>query len=129
MSSGLDTVTKQLTDSTIRKYAVNGLLPERDYTIAVRGYYQLLGLAGTTTVKLEGVAIIISLIECIQHVTYIWEIFLLLNIITKFHDVSLFGKNISRILLTLLTTCLQNTFAKRFSRNVRNCPVHNNLAT
>ena len=51
ISSGLDTVTKQLTDSSIREYVVDGLLPERNYTIAVRGYYQLLGPAGTTTVK------------------------------------------------------------------------------
>ena len=54
ISSGLDTVNKQLTDSTIRKYVVDGLLPERDYTIAVRGYYQLLGPASTTSVRLEG---------------------------------------------------------------------------
>ena len=54
ISSGLDTVTKQLNDSIIREYAVDGLLPERDYTIAVRGYYQLLGPAGTTAVRLEG---------------------------------------------------------------------------
>ena len=53
ISSGLDTVTKQLTVSTIREYVVDGLLPERDYTIAVRGYYQLLGPAGTTTERLE----------------------------------------------------------------------------
>ncbi len=53
ISSGLDTVTEQLTDSTLREYVVDGLLPERDYTIAVRGYYQLLGPAGTTTVRLE----------------------------------------------------------------------------
>ena len=33
---------------------VNWLLPEREYTIAVRGYYQLLGPAGTITVRLEG---------------------------------------------------------------------------
>ena len=58
ISSGLDTVTKQLNDSTLREYLVNGLLPERDYTIAVRGYYQLLGPAETTTVKLEGQMII-----------------------------------------------------------------------
>ena len=56
ISSGLDTVTKQLTDSTIREYVVDELLPERDYTIAVRGYYQLLGPASTTTVRLEGIA-------------------------------------------------------------------------
>ena len=51
ISNGLDTVTKQLNDSTFREYVVDGLLPERDYTNAVRGYYQLLGPAGTTTVK------------------------------------------------------------------------------
>ncbi len=56
MSSGLDNVTKQLTDSTLREYVVDGLLPERNYTIAVRGYYQLLGQADTTTVRLEGIA-------------------------------------------------------------------------
>ena len=55
ISSGLDTVTEQLTDSTLREYVVDGLLPERDYTIAVRGYYQLLGPAGTITVRLEGI--------------------------------------------------------------------------
>ena len=59
ISSGLDTVTKQLTDSTLTGYVVDGLLPERDYIIAVRGYYQLLGPAGTTTVRLEGIATII----------------------------------------------------------------------
>ena len=56
ISSGLDTVTKQLTVSTIREYVVNGLLPERNYTIAVRGYYQLLGPASTIAVRLEGIA-------------------------------------------------------------------------
>ena len=62
MSSGLDSVTEQLTDISIREYVVDGLLPERDYTIAVRGYYQLLGPAGTTTVKLQGIrSIIIAL--------------------------------------------------------------------
>ena len=54
ISNGLDTVTKQLTDSSIREYVVDGLLPERNYTIAVRGYYQLLGPAGTTTARLQG---------------------------------------------------------------------------
>ena len=53
-SNGLDTVTEQLTDNTLREYIVNGLLPERDYTIAVRGYYQLLGPAKNITVRLEG---------------------------------------------------------------------------
>ena len=51
ISSGLDTVTKQLNNSTIREYVIDGLLTERDYTIAVLGYYQLPGPAGTTTVK------------------------------------------------------------------------------
>ena len=55
ISSGLNTVIEQLTDSTLREYAVDGLLLERDYTIAVRGYYQLLGPAGTTSVRLEGI--------------------------------------------------------------------------
>ena len=57
ISSGLNTVIEQLTDSTLREYVVDGLLLERDYTIAtaVRGYYQLLGPAGITTVILEGI--------------------------------------------------------------------------
>ena len=57
ISSGLDTVTKQLIDNAVREYVVDGLLPERNYTIAVRGYYQLLGPANTTTVRLEGTII------------------------------------------------------------------------
>ena len=56
ISSGLDTVIKQLTNSTIREYTVDGLLPERDYTIEVRGYYQLLGPTSTIAVRLEGIA-------------------------------------------------------------------------
>ena len=51
----MDTAIEQLNDSTIREYIVDGLLPERDYTIAVRGYYQLLGPAGSTTVRLKGI--------------------------------------------------------------------------
>ena len=58
----MDTVTKQLINSTIREYVVDGLLPERDYTIAVRGYYQLLGQAGTTAVRLEGKILIVYLV-------------------------------------------------------------------
>ena len=53
-SDGIDTVTIQLTDGSLREYVINGLLPERDYTVEIRGYYQLLGPAGTTTVRLEG---------------------------------------------------------------------------
>ena len=58
ISNGLDTVTEQLTDNSTSEYIVDGLLPESDYTIAVRGYYQLLGPAGTTTARLEGEIII-----------------------------------------------------------------------
>ena len=54
ISSGLKAVTKPLTNIIIREYVVDELLPERDYTIAVRGYFQLLGPASTTTVRLEG---------------------------------------------------------------------------
>ena len=56
-SNGLNTVTEQLTDSTLKEYIVNGLLPERNYTIQVRGYYQLLGPANTITVRLEGIVL------------------------------------------------------------------------
>ena len=60
-SSVSDTVTEQLTDSSVREFVVNGLLPEVDYTVAVRGYYQLLGPATTTTVRLEGTYVLITL--------------------------------------------------------------------
>ena len=56
-SNGLDTVTEHLTDNTLREYIVNGLLPERNYTIEVRGYYQLLGPANTIAVRLEGIVL------------------------------------------------------------------------
>ena len=52
-SSVSDTVTEQLTDSSVREFVVNGLLPEVDYTVAVRGYYQLLGPATTTSVRFD----------------------------------------------------------------------------
>ena len=52
----MDPVTEHLSDSTPTEYVVDGLLPERDYTIAVRGYYQLLGQASTIAVRLEGIA-------------------------------------------------------------------------
>ena len=54
ISSGSNTVTEQVMDNALREYIVDRVLPERDYTIAVRGYYQLLGPAGTTTVRLVG---------------------------------------------------------------------------
>ena len=56
-SSGLDTtdVTEQLTDDSAREFVINELLPEVDYIIEVRGYYELLGAAGTTALRLEGI--------------------------------------------------------------------------
>ena len=61
-SSGLDT-KHQLTDGSLREYAINGLLPEMNYTVEVRGYYELLGPAETTTVRLEGNI----LVSCSKH--------------------------------------------------------------
>ena len=77
ISSGLDNVTKQLTDSTLREYVVDGLLPEKDYTIAVRGYYELLGPANTITVRLEGNNYRESLVSCSltrYHIMLIWQL-------------------------------------------------------
>ena len=54
-SSGLPTVTQQLTDGSTREFIYNGILPERNYTVEVRGYYQLVGPASTITVRLEGI--------------------------------------------------------------------------
>ena len=53
-SSGLPTVTQQLTDGSAREFIYDGILPEKDYTVEIRGYYDLLGLPGTTTVRIEG---------------------------------------------------------------------------
>ena len=77
-----DTVTEQLTDSSVREFVVTGLLPEVDYTVAVRGYYELLGPAKTTTVRLEGISNMqacillmhfeeISFIALDEHIDYI----------------------------------------------------------
>ena len=62
-SSVSDTVTKQLTDSSVREFVVNGLIPEVEYTVAVRGYYELLGPADTTTVRLEGIILMCNFIK------------------------------------------------------------------
>ena len=48
-------VTIQLNESSRREFIYDGILPERNYSIEVRGYYQLLGLANTTTVRLKGI--------------------------------------------------------------------------
>ena len=53
-SNGLPTVTQQLTDGSVREFIYNGILPERNYTVEVRGYIYLLGPADMTIVRLEG---------------------------------------------------------------------------
>ena len=53
-SSGLPTVTQQLTDNSTREFIYNGILLEKNYSIEVRGYYQLVGPASTISVILEG---------------------------------------------------------------------------
>ena len=53
-SSGLSTVTQQLTDGSAREFIYNGTLPERNYIVEVRGYIHWLGPADMTTVRLEG---------------------------------------------------------------------------
>ena len=56
-SSGLPIVTQQLTDGIAREVIYNDILPERNYTVEVRGYDELLGLADTVTIRLEGMCI------------------------------------------------------------------------
>ena len=56
----MDSMTKQLADSSVKEFVINELLPETDYIVEVRGYYELLGPAGTTTVRLEGTLSIIN---------------------------------------------------------------------
>ena len=50
-SSNLSTITNQVNDVFVREFVVNGLLPERDYNIEVRGYYDLLGAPGSVTAR------------------------------------------------------------------------------
>ena len=52
-SSNLPTITNQVNDEFVREFVVNGLLLERDYSIEVRGYYDLLGAPGSVTARLE----------------------------------------------------------------------------
>ena len=54
-SIGLPTITQQLTDGSVREFICGGILPERSYSIEVRGYYQLVGPASKITVRLEGI--------------------------------------------------------------------------
>ena len=53
-SSGLPIVTQQLTDGSAREFIYNGILPERNYIVEIRGYIHMLGPADTTIVYLEG---------------------------------------------------------------------------
>ena len=54
-SSGLPTVTQQLTDGSVREFKYDGVQPERNYIVEVRGYVHLLGPADTILVRLEGI--------------------------------------------------------------------------
>ena len=54
-SNGLLTVTQELTDGSVREFIYDGILPEKNYTIAVRGYIHRLGPVDTTIVRLEGI--------------------------------------------------------------------------
>ena len=42
-----------MNDETVKEFVVNDLLPETDYNIEVRGYYDLLGAPGSVTARLE----------------------------------------------------------------------------
>ena len=64
-SNGLSTLTQQLTDGSARELIYNGILPERNYTVEVRGYIHRLGPADMTTVKLEGKNHTIALLNII----------------------------------------------------------------
>ena len=52
-SSNLPDITYQVNDETVKEFVVNELLPERDYNIEVRGYYDLLGAPVSVTARLE----------------------------------------------------------------------------
>ena len=52
-SSNLPNIIHQVNDETTREFMVNELLPERDYNIEVRGYYELLGAPVSVTARLE----------------------------------------------------------------------------
>ena len=42
-------------DGSARELIYNGILPERNYTVEVRGYVHRLGPANATIVRLEGI--------------------------------------------------------------------------
>ena len=47
-------ITQQLTDGSAREFIFNGVLPEKNYTVEVRGYIHMLGPADTTIFYLDG---------------------------------------------------------------------------
>ena len=42
-------------NSSSRDLVYYGVIPDRNYTVQVRGYYDLLGQAGTVTVRIRGI--------------------------------------------------------------------------
>ena len=46
-------IVKEINNNTVTSYVVEGIIPERDYTIEVRRYFTLVGAAGTTTARLS----------------------------------------------------------------------------
>ena len=52
-SSDLTAITHQVNNKSVREFVVNELLRERDYSIEVRGYYDLLGAPGYVTARLQ----------------------------------------------------------------------------
>ena len=48
-------VTAELINGSAREFIYNGILPQENYTIVVRGYVHRLGPADTTIVRLEGI--------------------------------------------------------------------------
>ena len=45
-------IIKQINNNTVTSYIVEGIIPEKDYTIKVRGYFTLVGAAGSTIARL-----------------------------------------------------------------------------
>ena len=54
VGNGLPTITQQQTDSSAKEFIYNGILPERNYTVEVRGYIHRLGPTDTSIVNLDG---------------------------------------------------------------------------
>ena len=52
-STNFSNITYQVNDGSVKEIVINELLPETDYNIEVRGYYDLLGAPGSVTARLE----------------------------------------------------------------------------